>query len=164
MDNLHRTGRFRFGSNNFGSRIRIIANSRIQDRSIRFFLPVAFVVFFSQLVVLSDSENVNFTLVKNAELGSRQCYSFATSKMRQRNRASRTNKKIDKFLGPGARWSSHTKNSTGTVNSSITNNFVACKHGHVVAAVVWKNANSIFICFVSLKFFFISIKFTKVYI
>ena len=136
MDNLHRTGRFRFGSNNFGSRIRIIANSRIQDRSIRFFLPVAFVVFFSQLVVLSDSENVNFTLVKNAELGSRQCYSFATSKMRQRNRASRTNKKIDKFLGPGARWSSHTKNSTGTVNSSITNNFVACKHGHVVAAVV----------------------------
>ena len=112
------------------------SNSRIQDRSIRFFLPVAFVVFFSQLVVLSDSENVNFTLVKNAELGSRQCYSFATSKMRQRNRASRTNKKIDKFLGPGARWSSHTKNSTGTVNSSITNNFVACKHGHVVAAVV----------------------------
>ena len=50
----------------------------------------------------------------------------------QRNRASgtRKNSKNIKVLVSG--WSSHNKYS----NIAITNNFMACKHGHVVAAVL----------------------------
>ena len=66
------------------------------------------------------------------ELGMQQCYSFATTTAQQRNRVSGTRKIWKIFRSRCLDGVSHTKFS----NIVLTNVFVACKHGHVGAAVL----------------------------
>ena len=67
-----------------------------------------------------------------ANLGTRQFFSFATTTMGQCNKASKTkkNSKTDKVSV--SKRSRHIEYS----NNAITNNCLACKHGHVVAALL----------------------------
>ena len=73
----------------------------------------------------------------NAELGMRQLFKLrdndsTTKRQWKSGSGTRQNSKNIKFSV--TRWSCHNEYS----NNAITNNFVAWKQGHVVAAVLWR--------------------------
>ena len=67
-----------------------------------------------------------------SELGTRQCFSFATTTTRQSNAALMTRKHTKKVKASVSKWSSNKEYRHNT----IINNFVVWKHGHVVKAVL----------------------------
>ena len=82
----------------------------------------------------------------SAELGTRQLYSLATTTTRQRNRASVIRKNTKNVKVVASKWISHNKDR----QNSIINNFLAWKHGHVVAAVHVVACPALYVCLILL--------------